>query len=113
MTTTPTLDQFEQFSRDAALAARAVLMAQAFAQLERERVDAYIRPIFDSFRPGYGPDGARCGLTGVITDMTDLYLCEDEARCTRPTTPRVRAAHRRMALPARPATAPRSWRKTL
>lgn len=76
----PTLQQFKQFSKDIAPAARAVLMARAFAQVERERVDAYIRPIFESFtfpvndkwRDGYGP---------IVKTQKDLYLCEDEAMC--------------------------------
>jgi hypothetical protein len=75
---TPTLAQFKTFSRDIAPAARAVLMARVFAQMERERVDAYIRPIFDRYRFEYGPDITRGHLTGLIPHMKDLYLCEDE-----------------------------------
>jgi hypothetical protein len=77
---TPTLAQFKAFSRDIAPAARAVLMARVFAEMERERVNAYIRPIFESFKFEYGPDITRGHLSGLIPDQKDLYLCEDENR---------------------------------
>ena len=74
-----TLDQFKQFAKDIAPAARAACMAKAFAQLERERVDAYILPIFQSYNFQYeGKLAERCGLSGPVKTPHDLYLVEDE-----------------------------------
>ena len=36
----PTLQEFKSWSKDCAPAARAVLMARVFAEMERKRVDA-------------------------------------------------------------------------
>jgi hypothetical protein len=77
----PTLTQFKAFAKDVAPAAKAVLMARVFAQMERERVDAYIGPIFAShtfpvhadWHEGYGP---------IVKREKDLYLCSDESMCT-------------------------------
>ena len=78
------LQEFQQLARDIAPAARAVLMARVYAQMERERVDAYVRPIFDSygFVCGSLSDGWRGGPEPgtPITDMDHLYLCTDDAR---------------------------------
>lgn len=75
---TPSLAQFKRFARDIAPAVRAVLMAQANAELTRERVDAYIRPIFDRYQFRYSSRweelGAKVG--GVIQDPKDLYLTD-------------------------------------
>lgn len=79
MTTTrtpPTLDEFKQFSKDVAPAARAVLMARVYLDMERERVNAYILPIFQSYHFTYGPVGERSGLSGPITAMNDLFLAD-------------------------------------
>lgn len=73
---TPTLDEFKQFSRDIAPAARAVLLARIHVDHERERVNAYIRPIFDRYRFEYGAIAK--GLhTGPIEDPKYLYLADD------------------------------------
>ena len=72
---TPTLTEFKAFSADIAPAARAVLMARVYAQMERERVDAYIRPIFESYKFEYG-EIAR-GLHGPIPSPNELYLVDD------------------------------------
>lgn len=76
---TPTLTEFKQFSKDVAPAARAVLMARVYAEMERERVNAYIKPIFESYDFQYCALGNRCGLTGRIADIKDLYLTDLEA----------------------------------
>jgi hypothetical protein len=80
MTTTatrrrPTLGEFKQWARDVEPAARAVCLARAHAQLTRERVDAYVRPIFDSYKFEYG--AIAHGKTGLIPDPSHLYLCDD------------------------------------
>ena len=66
---TPTLQQFKKFCKANKALAEAVCLAQAFAECERKRVDAYIKPVFDSFKF----DG--------IESPRDLYLCEDDAKC--------------------------------
>lgn len=54
--------------------AEAALLARAFAETERERVDAYVVPIFQSF--GFvDEDGDPIGTPDR------LYLCPDDARC--------------------------------
>lgn len=59
-------------------------MAQAFAELKREQVDAYIQPIFDDFGFEYAARWAeRGGPTGRIAKPEDLYLCDDEAGMKR------------------------------
>lgn len=75
---TPTIAQFKRFAADITPAVKSVLMAQAYAELTRERVDAYIRPIFDRYRFRYSSRwdelGAKCG--GIIQDPKDLYLTD-------------------------------------
>jgi hypothetical protein len=58
-------------------------MAQAHAELKREQVDAYIRPVFDRFNFVIGPNmaGSRRDAGERITDPRQLYLSEDEAQC--------------------------------
>lgn len=73
----PSLAEFKRFSADVAPAARAVLMARVHAELTRERVDAYIRPVFERYtftvRPEWGTvEGER------ITDPKRLYLSAEE-----------------------------------
>lgn len=75
------LEEFKRFARETAPAARAVLMARAFAEVERARVDAYILPLFATFRFEYRGDlAARCGCSGPILSPRELYLCDDEAQ---------------------------------
>lgn len=59
--------------------ALAVCKVRAFAELERERVDAYVRPIFEryAFRNDLG--GRTAGE--VLTNPREIYLSEDEERC--------------------------------
>lgn len=77
---TPTLVQFKRFSWDIAPAARAVLMAKAFAKLERERVNAYILPIFQRYAFTYGHVIAPDMAGQTIEKPEHLYLAEDEPR---------------------------------
>lgn len=78
--TTPTLQQFKAFSADIAPAARAVLLARVFAQVERERVDAYILPIFRRYGFRYcGELADKCGGDNQpVSKPGNLYLCEDK-----------------------------------
>lgn len=73
--TQPTIEQFKRWAADVQPAAKAVLMARVFAQMERERVNAYIRPIFESYGFTYG--AIAHGRTGPIPTPGDLYLCDD------------------------------------
>ena len=76
MAKTPTLSEFKVFSKDIAPAARAVLMARVYADMERERVNAYILPIFKSYGFTYGAI-ARGQREGLIPTPHDLYLADD------------------------------------
>lgn len=72
-----TLPAFKRWAKDCAPAAKAVLMAQAFAELERARVDAYILPIFQTYTFRVNPKWAeRYGET--VKAPKDLYLCDEE-----------------------------------
>lgn len=73
-----TLPEFKQLARDVAPAARAVLMAQAFMELERERVDAYVRPILDRYGFTVAEKWRERGRPERIENTRDLYLCDDE-----------------------------------
>lgn len=76
-TARPTVAQFKRWCQDHHGLAKAVCLAKAFAQVERERVDAYIRPIFDSYKFEYGPEITRRELTGRIPSPKELYLVDD------------------------------------
>ncbi len=77
--------QFKEWARENRSLALAVCHAQAAAELTRERVNAYIKPIFESFRFVYCGDLAerldtRAGekLVGKpLESQKDLYLCDD------------------------------------
>lgn len=75
--TSPTLAEFKSFCKDVAPAARAVLMARVFAQMERERVDAYILPIFARYSFTVAAKWAERGIE-AIRKPRDLYLSDDE-----------------------------------
>lgn len=81
MTPKVTIDQFKQLARDVGPVVSAVLAARVFAEAERTRVDAYIRPIFQSYKFKVREDW-RDRLDrypdGIITDPKDLYLCNDD-----------------------------------
>lgn len=74
-----TLDDFKAWAKDNASLAKAVLMAQAYAELTRERVDAYIRPIFDSyqFKEDCTFDGKHTPSGKLLESPKQLYLCDD------------------------------------
>ena len=71
---TPTIEAFKAWAKEHQSLALAVCKAQAFAKVERERVDAYIRPIFDryAFKDERGEP---------IKKPDDLYHCKDEVLC--------------------------------
>lgn len=54
--------------------ARTVVTAQAFHQVERERVDAYVAPIFARY--GFKDEDGE-----AIPTADRLYMCEDDAAC--------------------------------
>lgn len=67
----PTLQQFQKFCKDHANLAHAVVTATAFAQCERERVDAYVLPIFQRY--GFKDESGK-----PIKSPKQLYLCRNE-----------------------------------
>lgn len=76
---TPTLYQFKAFARDHAELAYAVAMAQAFAQVERERVSAYIQPLFELYDFYVCDQFAERIGRERITDPDRLYLTDLES----------------------------------
>lgn len=68
------LKAWAKANREVAMTA---LKARAFAELERERVDAYIAPIFARY--GFVDD--LNGTGAALTDPKKLYLSTDEERC--------------------------------
>lgn len=74
----PTLPEFKRFCKDVAPAAKAVLMARVHAELERERVNAYILPLFREWAP-FKVRADWAERLGETIDTPDrLYLCDDE-----------------------------------
>jgi hypothetical protein len=49
-------------------------VCMAFAEVEQQRVDAYVRPIFDSFR--FVDEHGK-----TIEHPKDVYLSQDDAAC--------------------------------
>jgi hypothetical protein len=71
---TRTVAQFKQWAIAHTRLARAVCAAKALAQLERERVNAYVLPIFKTYR--------FLDESGAPIDSPDaLFLCKDDAMC--------------------------------
>jgi hypothetical protein len=78
METKVNVEQFKQWAKDVQPAAKAVLMARVFAQMERERVNAYVQPILASYAfKADAFDGKFRGGNETITKSSDLYLTED------------------------------------
>ena len=59
---------------------RSVLLAELFSKVERERVNAYILPLFELYTFEVKPEWRREGEPIRITNPDRLYLCDDEAR---------------------------------
>jgi hypothetical protein len=70
-----TPDKLKAWARENRALAMTVCKATAFAQLERERVDAYVEPIFDRY--GFTDEDG-----DPITSPERLYNCEDEQACS-------------------------------
>jgi hypothetical protein len=70
----PNINEFKAWCRAHKGLAEAVCMAQAFAELERPRVDAYVLPIFEryEFKDEEGQP---------IPNPDRLYRCPDDAKC--------------------------------
>jgi hypothetical protein len=76
MTKQPNIAEFKRWAKSHTALAEAVCLAQAFAELQRERIDAYITPIFQRY--GFQYSGELCrNLSGPLPNQGDLYLCED------------------------------------
>jgi hypothetical protein len=74
---TVSLARFKEWARTNRDLALTVCTAKAFAEVERERVDAYVRPIFARY--AFTDDLGRTGR--LLVDPKDCYLSEDDARC--------------------------------
>lgn len=68
---TPTINQFKAWAKEYHDLAIAVCQAKAFAQVERDRVDAYIKPLLADFSLK-DDDG------NYITEPNAVYLCNNE-----------------------------------
>ena len=75
---TPSLQEFKRWSREHYALAYAVVAAQAFAQCERARVDAYIAPIFERHTFNVCERFAK-SPPERITNIGNLYLTDLEA----------------------------------
>jgi hypothetical protein len=81
----PTVAEFKEWCLNHGALAFAVVQAQAAAEVTREKVDAYVRPIFDGFGFNYcGPlvekvnERGGENLLGLpLPSPRELYLCED------------------------------------
>lgn len=80
----PTVDDLKRWSRKHKPLALAVCTAQAAAEVTRKRVDAYVKPIFESFAFQYCGDlvdkvnASRPGThVGPLPSPEELYLCDD------------------------------------
>lgn len=62
---------------------RSYIEAKAFAAAERRRVDAYVRPIFDSYRFPVSRRRVDLGEPEFVNDPDLLFRCEDATLCAR------------------------------
>lgn len=72
-----TIPRLKAWARNNRELASLALKAQVFAKIERERVDAYIAPIFASYAFRNDLDGTGA----LLADPRKLYLSSDEERC--------------------------------
>lgn len=76
----PSLTEFKRWAKDHYRLAHTVCMAQAYAQLKREQVDAYIKPLFAMFEFYPADEWVKRGMKRErITDIKDLYLTDLES----------------------------------
>lgn len=86
MTTTDqpkmTVETIKEFARSETTKScvRAVLLAELFAKCERERVNAYILPLFELYTFEVKPEWRHEGEPTRITNPDRLYLCDDEEK---------------------------------
>lgn len=79
--TTATLNEFKTWAKNNNRLAHAVCLAQAFAETEKERVNAYILPILHRYQFRVELDGMQLPDAGrLITTTEDMYLTNDP-RC--------------------------------
>ncbi len=76
-----TVAQLKTWARKNRELAMLALKARAFAEVERERVDAYIAPVFAGFAFTNDILSDIEGQQEPITDPRKLYLSTDEERC--------------------------------
>jgi hypothetical protein len=78
---TPTVPALKKWARANKGLAKAVLKAKAFAEVERERVDAYVEGVFAKYEFYNDLDSPRNTRKGEkLTHSKSLYLSTDEAK---------------------------------
>jgi hypothetical protein len=75
---TTTAQGLKTWARAHARLAEAVLLAQAFAEHERARVDAYVLPIFKRYRFTMAERWTGPGYEKLIEKPSDLYLAGED-----------------------------------
>jgi hypothetical protein len=75
----PTLQEFKRWAKDNHDLAYAVCVAKANAEVTRARVNAYIKPIFESYTFVVDPKWSERFGQERITDIKDLYLADLES----------------------------------
>lgn len=72
----PTVHEFKAWADANARLGQAVILAQAFAKCERERVDSYIKPLFEKFEFYVCDEFAERIGKKRITQEKDLYMTD-------------------------------------
>lgn len=81
MNTNLSAPEFQSWCKDHATDAALLLAAMARARVTRQRVDAYIAPVFARFKFPTTAEVRAAGGPEFVTRPGDLYLCGDEALC--------------------------------
>lgn len=80
--TSPTVSQFKTFLKNNSSLIAALIAARVFAIVERERVNAYILPIFATYEFFVRPEWQE-GEPERITNPERLYLTDQEELCKK------------------------------
>lgn len=80
MTTNVTIAAFKAWAKANKQLAVNVIEAQAVAEVTREKVDAYIEPLFKSFGFVISEGMHRTDAGKPIEKAQDIYLCNDEEK---------------------------------
>jgi hypothetical protein len=92
----PTIDEFKQYARiECSELIATLIAARIFAEVERERVNSYVEPIFAQydFRPSAEWLTRRGGMADAPLTRKDLYLTDLDAPAYLEYCERVKDAH--------------------